>query len=78
MAQRINAELLSEHLRKRTTAQLCADYVHMAKGEADWHKFTTQMISDILLERNEVAWWEWQTESHLFGVPDPLRFFMPK
>jgi hypothetical protein len=78
MAQHINAQLLMEHLRKRTTLDLCEDYKAMAGGKADWHKFCARMISDILLERNSVAWWEWQTESCLFGQPDPARFFAPK
>jgi hypothetical protein len=78
MAQHVNAQLLLEHLRKRTTFQLCDDYGVMSKGDADWHLFAARMISDLLFERNESAWWEWMTAGNLFGTPDPHKYFAPK
>jgi hypothetical protein len=50
----------------------------MSKGDADWHLFAARMISDLLFERNETAWWEWMTAGNLFGTPDPHPFFAPK
>jgi hypothetical protein len=77
MPQHVNAQLLLEHLRKRTTLQLCEDYAAMSQGAADWHKFAARMISDLLFERNEAAWWSWMLAGHAFGVDDPTRHFMP-
>ncbi|MFJ9900221.1 hypothetical protein ACIQPR_43525 [Streptomyces sp. NPDC091280] len=77
MAQHMNAQLLEQHLRKRTTLQLCDDYVAMSKGTADWHKFTARLISDLLFERNQLAWFDWQLDGGMFGQADPQQFFMP-
>ncbi|WP_340376637.1 hypothetical protein U5640_16965 [Streptomyces sp. SS7] len=78
MAQHVNAQLLMEHLRKRTTLQLCEDWWAMSKGDADWHKVSARMVSDILFERDQVAWFEWQLDgSGLFGPSNPTNFFMP-
>jgi hypothetical protein len=77
MPQHVNAQLLLEHLNKRTTLQLCDDYSAMQAGEADWQKFAARMISDVLFERNETAWWEWMLDGSLLGT-DPHKFFAPK
>jgi hypothetical protein len=77
MAQHVNAQLLFEHLNKRTTLQLCDDYSAMSAGDADWQKFAARMVSDLLYQRNETAWWEWMLAGNLFGS-DPHAFFAPK
>ncbi|WP_157876546.1 hypothetical protein [Streptomyces graminilatus] len=74
----MNAQLLVEHLRKRTTLQLCEDYTAMSQGDVEWHKIAARMISDVLFERDQMSWFEWQLDgSGLFGPADPARFFMP-
>jgi hypothetical protein len=49
----------------------------MSAGDADWQKFAARMVSDLLYQRNETAWWEWMLAGNLFGS-DPHPFFAPK
>jgi hypothetical protein len=74
VAQTLDAGKIRAHLTSKTTQELCDDYEHLAnsKRRMPWAE---QAISDVLFERNEMAWFDWQFTGNPFGPVTPHRFF---
>jgi hypothetical protein len=74
MPQTINVAKIRRHLERRTTLELCDDFVNLvnAKRRMTWAE---QSVSDALFARNEVAWLEWQMSGSTFGPARPHPFF---
>ncbi|MER6102432.1 hypothetical protein ABT115_08895 [Streptomyces sp. NPDC001832] len=70
----VTAAVMRGHLAAKTTQELCDDYEHLvdSKRPMPWAE---QAVSDVLFERNQLAWLEWQMEGGLFGFPKPHRYF---
>jgi len=72
--QTLDARKVRSRLDGKTTFELCEDFVLLVNSPRRivWAE---QAISDVLFERNEVAWVEWQLGGQLFGPARPHRFF---
>jgi hypothetical protein len=70
----ITAAVIRDHLTNKTTQELCDDFEHLSKSERPM-PWAQQAISDVLFERNSVAWLQWQLEGDYFGRSMPHRFF---
>lgn len=70
----IDAKVIRGHLDNKTTLELCDDYEHLSESERPM-PWAQQALSDVLFERDEAAWVEWQLGGNLFGRSMPHRFF---
>jgi hypothetical protein len=70
----IDIAVIRSGLEGKTTLELCDDYAHLRKcaRPMPWAERT---ISDVLFERDEVAWFMWKCDGDLFGRSMPHRFF---
>jgi len=72
--QTIDAKAIRGHLKSKTTLELCDDLMHLRESARPM-PWAEQAISDVLFDRNEVAWCDWQMGGNLFGPERPHRYF---
>jgi alpha-D-ribose 1-methylphosphonate 5-triphosphate synthase subunit PhnH len=70
----IDAKVIRGHLQGKTTFELCEDFEHLSKSVRPM-PWAEQAISDVLFERDSVAWLQWQLDGDYFGRSMPHRFF---
>ncbi|MEV3860685.1 hypothetical protein AB0J38_41050 [Streptomyces sp. NPDC050095] len=67
------AEVL-DYLKNRSTKELCEDFAELVSlnRRMTWAELA---VSDVLFERNELAWIEWQLGGNLFGPELPHKYY---